>query len=251
MLRGVEKNNGVYYVTENQKESSSDYILVREKEGRIYSDQVVQLLPEVPKTHRYYKEWRLRQRSTDRIITYLQKKNRTLKILDLGCGNGWFSNHLTSIQKSEVIAVDINDVELIQAARVFQNQNLIFIYADIFSPNSEVLSGFDIITMNSCIQYFSNLGDTIQILLSKLNPNGELHLLDSPLYKTRELNDAKQRTELYYSQLGVPNMAGAYFHHDEHEVKEFEFMYRPKNRLLSRIFRKDSPFPWLKLVRKL
>ena len=166
MLASVEKTKGIFYITEKHKNYADSYLKVREKEGRIYEDSVVALLPNVTKTHHYYREWKLRQQSTNRILNYLKDKKQPLKILDLGCGNGWFSYHLSLLPNTEVFAVDLNALELEQAARVFQKENLYFIYADIFSKKAKILNEFDIITVNSCIQYFRNrrIRDTYKAL---------------------------------------------------------------------------------------
>jgi len=242
--------NGVYYLTEEKDSFSSCYIKVRDIEKRVYSDEIVAQLPFVNKNHHYYKEWKLRQKSTKRIVNYLSKKKMPLKILDLGCGNGWFSNQLSKIPNSEIYAVDINHIELEQAARVFQVSNLKFIYADIFSTEAEVLNNFDIVTVNSCFQYFNNAENITTTLKNKLKLGGELHILDSPFYASNEVSNAKKRTKNYYQKLGVPEMADHYFHHEIEALDNFEIMYQPKTSIINKLLKgKDSPFMWLKLLK--
>ncbi|WP_299438747.1 methyltransferase domain-containing protein [uncultured Aquimarina sp.] len=251
MLSNIKKHNEVYFITGKKETFSSAYIQVRNKEERIYTDQIVKLLPEVSKDHRYYNEWKLRQKSTKRIVDYLTNKNKPLKILDLGCGNGWFSNQLSKIPKSEIYAVDINQIELEQAARVFQVSNLKFIYADIFSSETGVLHDFDIITVNSCIQYFKDLDTILDKLKNKLKLNGELHIIDSPFYKKTEIELARNRTKVYYKNLGVPQMINHYFHHEIEALDNFEIMYQPKKVIINKFLRrKDSPFMWCKFIKK-
>lgn len=250
MLSNVEKHKDVYYVTKKQEEFSSTYIDVREKEERVYTDKVVKELPVIAKAHHYYKEWKLRQKSTKRIIEYLIAKNESLKILDLGCGNGWFSNQLSQIPSSEIFAVDVNALELEQAARVFKKSNLKFIYADIFSSKMDILQDFDIITVNSCFQYFENSKKTLNRLKEKLKPDGELHIVDSPFYKASEIKEAKERTRIYYENIGVPEMTNNYFHHKVECLRGFEILYQPKKNITKRILgKKDSPFMWLKWIK--
>ena len=249
MLSNIKKHKGVYYITQKQDNFSSIYINVRKKEERIYIDEIVKRLPKVAKTHRYFKEWKLREKSTKRIVNYLTQKEKPLKILDLGCGNGWFSNQLLSIPNSEIFAIDVNEIELEQAARVFKKPNLTFIYTDIFFSEVSILEGFDIITINSCIQYFKNIEEILNQLKSKLKPGGELHILDSPFYQSSEIQNAKERTVAYYKNLGVPEMAENYFHHKIENLKGFDILYQPKKSIVNRIIgKKDSPFMWLKLT---
>ena len=54
------------------------------------------------------------------------------KILDVGCGNGWFSGQLAAIASAKVYALDLNRMELEQAARIFNLHNLILCYGNIF-----------------------------------------------------------------------------------------------------------------------
>src|SRR6478609_3338202 len=73
------------------------YIALREKEGRLVSDEELLKLPEVNAFHIHLKEWRIRKKSCDQLLNYVAKKNRPLKILEIGCGNGWLSNRLASV----------------------------------------------------------------------------------------------------------------------------------------------------------
>ncbi|MDH7448057.1 methyltransferase domain-containing protein [Aquimarina sp. 2201CG14-23] len=246
MLLNSTKQNGIYYVTEKKDIFSSVYITVRDKEQRIYDDHIVARLPKVLSNHKYYNEWKLRQKSTKRIVDYLTEKNTSLKILDLGCGNGWFSNQLSKTPNSDIYAIDINHTELEQAARVFQSSNLKFIYADIFSSETDNLQDFDIITVNSCIQYFEDLEKILSRLKSKLNSTGELHIIDSPFYKKSEITLARNRTTTYYKNLGVPKMIHHYFHHEIEGLQGFEILYNPRKKIMDKLLRReDSPFMWL------
>jgi len=67
---------------------SQQYILLRNKEGRIYSDKEIADLPEIDKGHQHYHEWRIRKDTSDRLIKYLINKKKALEILEVGCGNG-------------------------------------------------------------------------------------------------------------------------------------------------------------------
>lgn len=248
MLAGLKQTKGVYFVTKIQDEFALKYMSARKKEGRIYPDKSLALLPEIKKKHPFFKEWNMRKKSTNRVLNYLKTKEKPLKILDLGCGNGWFSNQLTQIKQSTIYAVDITAAELYQASRVFKKPNLHFVYADIFALEAEVLNGFDVITLNGCIQYFQDSEKLINQLNKKLNTNGEIHIIDSPFYKTSEIVEAKKRTETYYANLGFPEMANNYYHHSNAILKGSTVLYSPKKSIFKRIFSsKDTPFYWIKI----
>ncbi len=249
MLSNFEKHKNVYYITNSQGEFSKTYYATRKREGRIYSDDVVKKLPIVEKNHLYSNEWKLREKSTRRILKYLTKKNRPLKVLDLGCGNGWFSHCMSKLSNTEVYAVDINIKELHQAARVFNKNNCTFIYGDIFQLPVE-FKNFDIITLNACVQYFADFHKLITTLTSILNSSGEIHIIDSPFYKEKALIKAKENSALYYKKIGIPSMKNHYFHHSYSVLKEYHYenLYTPKKNFIRGLFKlKDIPFPWIKI----
>src|SRR5258706_267642 len=232
------------------------YLRVREKEGRLYSDDVVAYLPFVSNGHPLANEWRARAAAASRLIRYLSRQLKPLTILDLGCGNGWLSN-LLSKSGHNVVGVDQNFYELKQAARVFSsNPNVAFLDVDIFSAPFAPET-FDVIVLASVIQYFPNLPMLLNILFQYLKPQGEIHIMDSPLYANDEIQNAIQRSGQYYSSLGFPEMAEQYFHHHEADLNPFDskWLYRPHPRTLrwKRLLQSvDSPFPaesaWMRTI---
>jgi ubiquinone/menaquinone biosynthesis C-methylase UbiE len=227
------------------------YIELRQKEQRIYSDEELLQLPLIAKNHPHYNEWQVRRRSCNRLVHHLQKKQPLQKILEIGCGNGWLSHQLAGIPGSKVIGMDINFTELQQAARVFSHiSNLQFMYCSI---NSEILEQmeFDCIVLAACVQYFPSLPDTISYLLGRLKVKGEIHILDSPLYKPGEIAEAKQRTTDYYRDLGFPEMGNYYFHHLVTGLASFnyEMLYQPSS-LQHYLLQHKNPFPWLCIKHK-
>lgn len=227
------------------------YLEVREREGRLFSDGIVARLPFLPSGHPLDPEWRARSASALRLARYLSSRQKPLFILDLGCGNGWLSNLLCKFGHS-VIGLDQNQYELRQAARVFQpNSNLIFLEADIFS--APFIDGhFDTIILASVLQYFQDISRVISVLASYLKPEGEIHILDTPLYLDSELDAAVLRSHQYYASLGFPEMIEQYYHHRVSDFDELnpKMLYRPRAlslRLKRLIGQTDSPFPWLML----
>jgi len=225
------------------------YLRVREKEGRLYPDDIVARLPLVPNGHRFTDEWRARSVSASRLNRYLSSQPKPLTILDFGCGNGWLSN-LISKSGHIVIGMDQNRYELIQAARVFQpNSKLSFLEADVFSAPF-IAGHFDVIILASVLQYFRDVPALLSVLSNYLKPQGEIHIMDSPLYSDAELDAAVVRSNQYYSSLGFPEMAGHYFHHCISDLDAFhsKILYRPQL-LMLRLKRLlgwfDSPFPWV------
>lgn len=239
--------NKVVYLTKETNSFSDVYIAVRDKEQRVLTDKDVALLP-----HLKHNEWEYRIKSTERFTNYISLKKERLSVLDIGCGNGWFTNAIAKVSnKNKVIGLDINREELEQAARVFKRPNLQFVYGDIFKIEEAFNNKFDIITLNSCVQYFQDFKALFSTLKLFLKPHGEIHIIDSPFYKPSQLAEAKKRTLAYYTTLGFPEMASNYFHHSFSDIQQFELLYSNKNKLLNKILnKKDSPFPWIRYSNK-
>jgi len=221
------------------------YIKLRNKEGRIYTDAEVAQLPKVPLSHVHFKEWQVRERSSSRLIDYLKNKNQSMSILEVGCGNGWLSGKLSTIKDTTVTGTDINHEELEQAKRVFKNNtNCNFKEGDIRSLSFE--NTFDVIVFAASIQYFSSFDEIIETAISLLNPEGEIHIIDSFFYSTDESKKAKERTEAYYRSMGCEDMWPFYFHHQINSLKKYShhFLYDPMA-IKNRIFGNKDPFPWV------
>jgi ubiquinone/menaquinone biosynthesis C-methylase UbiE len=223
------------------------YISIRRKEKRIYTNEEVALLPDIAPHHIHYNEWLIRKRSSNRLINYLNKKNKALKILEIGCGNGWLSSKIAEIKNVKVTGLDINLTELKQAFEVFdQKPNLSFIYADIHDKIT--FFSFDIIVFAASIQYFPSLKEIITTAFSLLNMDGEIHILDTHFYQDDEIDSAIESTKNYYAALGKPGMADHYFHHTMNELKYFEYTILSNgNSIINKLLGKHQPFPWIRI----
>lgn len=240
-------------MAEDNRESSAQlldpgfgdlYIEVRRREKRILSDCEVMFLPEIDASHNYFDEWQIRKRSSKRLIAYLEKKNQSLKILEIGCGNGWLSSKCATIARSQVIGIDVNDEEITQAKRLFKKDNLEF-RCDSFNPEKFSGEKFDVILFAASIQYFQSIKTALHSALSCLNEKGEVHIFDSHFYKRSELNHAVKRTRDYYSALGYPEMAAYYFHHAIDELDDFNYEVLANPHSIYNKFTKREPFYWI------
>lgn len=235
--------------TSQFKEQETLYGALREKEGRLYSDEIVKMLPYINEQHPLSHEWKIRAASFEKLKKHLSAKNTSLQILDLGCGNGWMGNGLTQINNSKTTCLDINLSELEQGARVFhENENLKFIYGDIFDEGI-TSSEYDVIIIASAIQYFPHLDKLISRLLTLLKTAGEIHIVDSPIYSQLTVTQAMKRSEYYYEKIGFESMKSYYHHHTWDDFGKFTFSV--KNRSLLdhvklKFFRITNLFfPWV------
>lgn len=222
------------------------YIQLRKKEQRVYTDEEVRNLPQIAAAHPHFKEWLLRKRSCDRLIAYLIQQNKPLRILEIGCGNGWLSAQLAKNISGQVVGMDINKEELTQAARVFSDiANLKFISGDIRSTQPGHDS-FDIVVFAASLQYFSSIKEIMQSAFRCLRAGGEVQILDTIFYKKNDLDAAAQRTKDYYNALGFPGAADYYHHHCIEDLKNFSttILYDP-NSWMHKLRINKTPFFWV------
>ncbi len=219
------------------------YYTVRGKEGRIYADEQVARLPEIDLIHPFYHEWKIRSRSSRRLLTYLAKKGRPIRILEVGCGNGWLSSKLAGLPGADVTGIDPHRAEIEQAQRVFHRPNLRF-SCEGFTPGG---GDFDVVVFAASFQYFASAADTLSNALTRLRPNGEVHLLDTHFYSGQAAEQSALRSKRYFSDIGMAQMARHYFHHRLSDFEGFpiRILFNPAN-LWNRLTRKD-PFFWISL----
>lgn len=224
------------------------YILLRSLENRLYTDDQLIRLPDINADHPHYAEWQVRKRSARRLVHFLAARRKPLRILEIGCGNGWLSHQLAEIPGAKVTGLDINFTELQQAARVFSDDpNLRFIHGDI---QTGILDEqlFDCIVFACSIEYFPSLKKTVHFALAHLVPGGEIHILDTLFYKPSEIEFERKRTLAHYSAFGYPEMADSLFHHSWKDLGCFrhEVLFDPGT-LLNRLRRPNEIYPWVSI----
>lgn len=240
----VKNSTGKHPIKIQKPDFEDLYIAARKQEKRLYTDEQLSRLPDIDEVHPYHAEWRIRKHSSERLITYLERKRRDLKILEIGCGNGWLSARMAEIGDTSVIGLDINHVEINQASRVFKKKNLQFIY-DTFNDNTFENEKFDVIVFAASLQYFPSLINVLKQAQAILNKRGEIHIIDTPFYDSEEASEAENRSRDYYASLGFPEMADYYYHHSISEFWGFKYrvLFNPHS-IINRLFKKD-PFYWI------
>lgn len=224
------------------------YLALRTHEGRRMPDDIVAQLPAMPTGHPHAEEWSVRRRSAEALMRALAKK-KVRSIMEIGCGNGWLTNYLCQGLAADCCGVDINESELEQAVRIYsRDSNPSFICGDIFSAAFDD-SKADVIVLASVIQYFPDLGALLDKLINRLNPGGEIHVIDSPVYPEQDVDLAKQRSQEYFGLAGHASMEAYYHHHTwrSFQRRGYAVLHDPASFVgkIKRMFAHASPFPWV------
>jgi len=242
--------NGLYYQRglKTAQPFESAYRSLRAAEGRLYSDEIVSKLPEFPEDHPLKREWTVRKKSALRLIEYLRKR-KAQTILEIGCGNGWLINQIWLQVDADSCGVDVNETELKQAVAVFGEwEKLSFVYGDI---ESDIFANMtvDTVILASALQYFREPGAILLKLKKLLTSDGEIHIIDSPVYQDETVAAARERSQKYFADAGQADMQPFYFHHSWKIFSPFEITirYNPEswwNKVFGTFFG-NSPFPWI------
>ena len=234
------------YTSTNAKTAFEElYLKVRNKEGRLYTDEEVALLPDIYSIHPHHHEWKMRKCSANRLVAYLQKKNKPLSILEIGCGNGWLSAKLAGLKDTLVTGIDANLPEIEQAHRVFIDTSVRFIYGNFNADTFGKHLKFDVIVFAASFQYFPSAKAILQEAIQLLNPDSEVHILDTHFYNAEEAKSSAGRSKNYYANMGVAEMASHYFHHSLVGLEGFNYkvLFNPNN-MMNRLTKKDV-FYWV------
>lgn len=237
------------------------YLRARGCEHRLLADDVVRHLPIVPADDARRHEWRQRADSSRRFVRYVSRCARhrdSLTVWELGCGNGWLSALVASLDGVTVVGSDVNDEELDQARRVFADlPRLQFQRRDALAT-SALLAGADerpdLIVLASTLQYVTNAGAFLTELAAAAPSGTEIHVFDTPFYDTADLDAARDRTRQHYEALGVPGMIEHYNHHpwDVFAGLRHDVLYRPdatRPRIERRLLHMPrSTFPWIRVT---
>ncbi len=167
----------------------ADYESIRRSEGRGSPSAIYyRSLPFKDLGGQHSTDWAVRARSFNvlvkNVLTRLQNPlERSLKIIDVGAGNGWLSNRLAA-QGDRVIAVDlsINEQDGLGAWKQYENS---------FTPmqaefnHLPVMNRFaDAVIFNASFHYSEDYSETLQEALRVLSPAGLIVIMDSPVYRS-------------------------------------------------------------------
>ncbi len=159
------------------------------------------------------KDWAVRARSFNtlvrKLLTPIQAQlQRPLKVLDLGAGNGWLSHRLAA-QGDRVVAVDllVNEKDGLGVWKYYEHA---------FTPiqaefnHLPIMDGFaDVAIFNAAFHYSENYAETLAETLRVLDPQGDVVIMDTPLFRKRASGEkmVAEREAKFLAQYGFASDA--------------------------------------------
>ena len=190
-----------------------EYRWVRHAEGWGSSDPAYyRALPYRDLTGRHEQVWRIRGRSYRTLVTTalepLEHPSRSLRILDLGAGNGWLAFRLSQ-RGHEVLAIDILDDAFDGLGALSTYAPAVPVLIAEFDHLPLASAGFDVAIFNASLHYSIDYVATLTESLRVLQPRGTLVILDSPMYSdpTSGTRMVQEREARFLSTYGFASNA--------------------------------------------
>lgn len=147
--------------------------------------------------------WKARTQDLDIILALVDGSCKY--VLDVGSWNGWLANNLLK-KGLTVTAIDYftNDLDGMKAKKFYQNSNWNSVQMDL-EDLSVFDSQFDLIILNRCLPYFTDLNKLIDSCYKLLSSNGQLiitgiNVSDKNQGEAEELKKAKIDFKKKYNQ---------------------------------------------------
>lgn len=190
--------DGIYRLLTKEREDYfqsflEKYTLVRKNEG--WGDTNVEYFMSLPYkdvTGRHKSIWRIRAKTFDTAIRYLQRRLKpaatlsNLNVLDIGAGNCWITRYFSQ-WGNNVVAIDINldERDGLKAGQVYIDKlNLNFIRAQAEIESLPFVGEyFNLIIANGSFHYVSNYDRALREVRRVLKKDGIFIIIDSPTYR--------------------------------------------------------------------
>ena len=191
-----------------------EYQIVRQAEQRGSPDAAYyRALPFADSSGRFTADWRIRARSfrafqREVLLPAERKQQRSLRVIDLGAGNGWLSYRLA--QRGHIVAaVDLltNPLDGL-GAHLHYEARFTPVQAE-FDRLPFVEQQIDLIIFNASLHYSIDYATTLSEALRVLRPGGWLVILDSPVYRSADSGAqmVREREAAFTQSYGFPSNA--------------------------------------------
>lgn len=163
-----------------------EYEAVRLAEGRKAADRsFYRQLPLAASNHPAAAMWQQRAASYQLFVDKIVKKSEsksTLKILDMGAGNGWLANRMA--QRGHTVgAVDLttNDFDGL-GVHTNYDHDFVPIQAE-FDRLPLESDQFDLLVFNASLHYSADYDTTLREAIRVIKSDGQIVVLDTPVYE--------------------------------------------------------------------
>jgi SAM-dependent methyltransferase len=185
----------------------ADYRRLRLAEGLASPDpRYSRQLPYRDVTGRNAGLWRIRALHYALLRGCLALLPGARRVLDLAAGNGWLARRLAGGHRVTALDVDATDTGL----GALDDPRVGRVRADLEALPLAAAS-FDVVIAAAALHYAVELPRALAEIARVLRPGGAFLLADSPFYADAVARHrAWQRTLTYYTEAGVPHLAGRY-----------------------------------------
>jgi len=217
-LEYPKENNIWHFIPEGRLARYEGFIeayeMIRKAEGRgSDSADYYRSLPFIDTTKQFEKQWTIRAKSYKALILQIiipleAEHAQPLRILDLGAGNSWLANRL-ALRDNHLTAVDLllNTYDGL-GARSYYETDFISVQAEFdYLPFRE--NTFDLAIYNSSLHYSASYQLTLMEAIRVLNPEGQIVIIDSPLYNSKQsgIQMVTERERYFLATFGVRSNA--------------------------------------------
>ncbi|MBW8769765.1 MAG: class I SAM-dependent methyltransferase [Gemmatimonadetes bacterium] len=177
------------------------YAAHRASEGRGSSAVDAQTLPYVT-DGALARQWAVRARSFEvfqrRVLRPAQRRadvdaSGTLRVLDLGAGNGWLA-HRATLAGAEALALDVRDDGVDGLGAAPRDSSIARVVGS-FEAIPLRNASFDVVVFNASLHYAEDLGRALGEARRVLRSRGRIVVLDSPFYGSTEHGEAMLRAK--------------------------------------------------------
>jgi len=203
-------------LAEARRQFLNEYATVRNAEGRGAEDAAWYFeLPYRDLSGRLSSQWRIRAQSwrclERRVIPALARKaGRSLRILDLGAGNGWMSWRLANMGHHP-IAMDIftDSRDGLRAARHYTAQTAFPVIEAEFDNIPVDTGSAEVAVFNASFHYSADYERTLTEVMRVLRCDGAVVIVDTPVYRLPEHGRrmVEERKRLYEQRFGFASDA--------------------------------------------
>jgi len=177
-----------------------DYEAIRKAEGRGLSDAAYyRALPFEDLTLEHSASWRIRAASYRMLVKEvigedMARHSENARILDLGAGNCWLSNRL-SAKGLDVAAIDLSiNIRDGLGAHIHYDEDFVPVQAD-FNALPFDRGQFQLAIFNASFHYAVNFERALNEVKRVLQDDGQVVILDSPLYHDESSGQAMLREQ--------------------------------------------------------